>query len=39
MPVWGAVFETELESEPRTARTGLLRTYELVAYLRSIQEP
>ncbi len=39
MPVWGAVFETELESEAETARTGPLRTFELVAYLRSIQEP
>jgi hypothetical protein len=39
MPVWGAVFETELEREPQTARTGRLRTYELVAYLRTIQEP
>ena len=38
MPVWGTAFETELESEPHTARTGLLRTFELVAYLRSIQE-
>jgi mono/diheme cytochrome c family protein len=38
MPVWGAIFETELETEPHTARTGLLRTFELVEYLRSIQE-
>lgn len=38
MPVWGAVFEEELEREPNSARTGLLRTFELVEYLRSIQE-
>jgi mono/diheme cytochrome c family protein len=39
MPVWGAVFERELEGDRQTARTGSLRTFELVAYLRSIQEP
>ncbi|HEY7471535.1 MAG TPA: cytochrome c [Gemmatimonadota bacterium] len=39
MPVWGAVFETELESDAQSARTGRLRTFELVAYLRSIQAP
>jgi hypothetical protein len=39
MPVWGAVFEAELEEEPYTSRTGLLQTFEIVEYLRSIQEP
>lgn len=38
MPVWGTVFETELEREPHSVRTGLLRTFELVEYLRSMQE-
>ena len=38
MPVWGAIFEEELEREPYSARTGLLRTFDLVEYLRSIQE-
>lgn len=38
MPVWGAVFESELETEPHTARTGLLQTFAVVEYLRSIQE-
>lgn len=38
MPVWGAVFESELETDPHTARTGLLQTFAVVEYLRSIQE-
>lgn len=38
MPVWGAVFEAELDREPHTARTVLLRTFEIVEYLRSILE-
>lgn len=39
MPVWGAVFTSELEEEPHTARTALLRTAFLVEYLRTIQKP
>jgi mono/diheme cytochrome c family protein len=38
MPVWGAVFEADLEGESYASRTGLLRTFELVTYLRTIQE-
>lgn len=40
MPVWGAVFEAELEQDGAyTHRTALLQTGVLVEYLRTIQEP
>jgi mono/diheme cytochrome c family protein len=37
MPVWGAVFEEELEGEPYAGYTSLLRSRNLTDYLRSIQ--
>jgi mono/diheme cytochrome c family protein len=37
MPVWGVLFEQELEGEPNAAYTALLRTRALADYLRSIQ--
>jgi mono/diheme cytochrome c family protein len=37
MPVWGAVFEEELEGEPYSGYTSLLRSRNLTDYLRSIQ--
>jgi hypothetical protein len=39
MPVWGVVFEEELEGEPYTGYTSLLRSRNLTDYLRSLQEP
>jgi len=38
MPVWGIVFEEELEGEPYAGYTSLLRSRNLTDYLRSIQE-
>jgi len=39
MPVWGPIFESELEGEDAVSqRTARLRTGLLVEYLRSIQE-
>jgi hypothetical protein len=38
MPVWGVVFEEELEGEPYAGYTGLLRSRNLTDYLRSIQQ-
>ncbi len=38
MPVWGAVFDEELEGQPYTSYTGLLQSQLLVDYLRSLQE-
>lgn len=38
MPVWGAVFVTELDTLRYTQYTTLLRTRDLMEYLRSIQE-
>ena len=37
MPVWGVVFEEELEGEPYSGYTSLLRSRNLTDYLRSIQ--
>jgi len=37
MPVWGVVFEEELEGEPYAGYTSLLRSRNLTDYLRSIQ--
>lgn len=37
MPVWGARFEDELQSEPMHTYVGLLQTRSLVDYLRTIQ--
>lgn len=37
MPVWGIVFEDELEGEPYASYTALLRSRNLTDYLRSIQ--
>lgn len=37
MPVWGIVFEDELEGEPYAGYTSLLRSRNLTDYLRSIQ--
>jgi mono/diheme cytochrome c family protein len=37
MPVWGVVFEEELEGEPYSGYTSLLRSRSLTDYLRSIQ--
>jgi mono/diheme cytochrome c family protein len=37
MPVWGTVFEEELEGEPYSGYTSLLRSRNLTDYLRSIQ--
>lgn len=39
MPVWGAVFVTELDTLRYTEYTTLLRTRALMEYLRTIQEP
>lgn len=38
MPVWGAVFEAELEGEPYASYTSLLRSRNLTDYLRAIQQ-
>lgn len=38
MPVWGIVFEEELEGEPYAGYTALLRSRNLTDYLRSIQQ-
>ncbi len=38
MPVWGIVFEDELEGEPYSGYTSLLRSRNLTDYLRSIQQ-
>jgi mono/diheme cytochrome c family protein len=38
MPVWGAVFQDELEDRPYPGYTGLLRTRTLADYLHTIQE-
>jgi mono/diheme cytochrome c family protein len=38
MPVWGVVFEQELEGEPYSGYTSLLRSRNLTDYLRSIQQ-
>jgi mono/diheme cytochrome c family protein len=38
MPVWGVVFEEELEDEPYAGYTSMLRSRNLTDYLRSIQE-
>jgi mono/diheme cytochrome c family protein len=38
MPVWGVVFEEELEGEPYSGYTSLLRSRNLTDYLRSIQQ-
>lgn len=38
MPVWGIVFEEELEGEPYAGYTSLLRSRNLTDYLRSIQQ-
>ncbi len=38
MPVWGIVFEDELEGEPYAGYTALLRSRNLTDYLRSIQQ-
>lgn len=38
MPVWGYVFTEELEQEPYTGYTVLLRARVLADYLRSIQQ-
>jgi len=37
MPVWGVVFEEELEGEPYAGYTSLLRSRNLTDYLRSVQ--
>lgn len=37
MPVWGIVFEEELEGEPYAGYTSLLRSRNLTDYLRSFQ--
>ena len=37
MPVWGVIFEEELEGEPYAGYTSLLRSRNLTDYLRSIQ--
>jgi hypothetical protein len=39
MPVWGAVFDEELEGAPHARYTTLLRARVLVDYLRTIQQP
>lgn len=39
MPVWGAVFVTELDTLRYTEYTTLLLTRDLMEYLRTIQEP
>jgi mono/diheme cytochrome c family protein len=38
MPVWGAIFGSELEDSPYVEYTTLLHTETLVEYLRTIQE-
>ena len=38
MPVWGIVFEEDLEGEPYAGYTSLLRSRNLTDYLRSIQQ-
>jgi mono/diheme cytochrome c family protein len=38
MPVWGAVFDEELKSQPYREYTGLLQSRALVDYIASIQE-
>ena len=38
MPVWGAVFDAELESQLYTQYSGLLQSRALMDYLRSLQE-
>jgi mono/diheme cytochrome c family protein len=38
MPVWGAVFDEELEGQPYKRYTGLLQSQLLVDFLRSLQE-
>ncbi len=38
MPVWGAVFDDELQTAPHSGYTTLLRARVLVDYLRTIQE-
>jgi mono/diheme cytochrome c family protein len=38
MPVWGAVFDEELEDRAYTRYTGLLQSRLLADYLRSLQE-
>lgn len=38
MPVWGDVFDAELEGEPHAKRQNLLRSSTLVDWLRSIQQ-
>ena len=38
MPVWGAVFDEELEDQAYTRYTGLLQSRLLTDYLRSLQE-
>lgn len=38
MPVWGDVFDAELEGAPHARRQTLLRSVALVDWLRSIQE-
>jgi mono/diheme cytochrome c family protein len=38
MPVWGAVFDEELKSQPYREYTGLLQSRALVDYIKSIQE-
>ncbi len=37
MPVWGAVFEGELEGEPYGVYEGIVRTRALSDHLRSLQ--
>lgn len=39
MPVWGGVFVSELDTLQYTEYTTLLRTRDLMEYLRSIQRP
>jgi len=39
MPVWGAIFVSELDTLRYTEYTTLLRTRDLMEYLRSIQQP
>lgn len=39
MPVWGAVFEEELEDQPYGSYVGLLHSRALTDYIRSIQRP
>jgi hypothetical protein len=38
MPVWGVVFEEELEGQPYAGYTSMLRSRNLTDYLRSIQQ-